>query len=89
MNATKPVRKTDIVVEDLGNETLLYNAEGKAIHVLNPAAKLIWELCDGQHNMAEMEAVMRASFSIADEEDLAADIERTIDALAAKGLLRT
>lgn len=88
MNATKPIRKTDIVVEELGNETLLYSAEGKAVHVLNPAAKLIWQLCDGQHSLAEMETILRTSFSVTDEQDVAADIEQTIDAFVTKGLLR-
>ncbi|MBV7333612.1 PqqD family protein [Chloroflexi bacterium TSY] len=54
MNSQPPVRKPDIHTKDLGTETLLYSAKFGAIHILNPTAKCIWEMCDGQHTMEEM-----------------------------------
>jgi len=48
-HAAKPLRKSDILVQELGEQTVLYRTKGKAIHVLNPTARLIWGLCDGQH----------------------------------------
>jgi hypothetical protein len=88
MNTTKPVRKPGIIVQDIGEETLLYSAEGKAIHILNPTAKRIWELCDGEHTAADMARALRASFSIAAEHDVTRDIQRTLEVFAAKGLLQ-
>ena len=46
MTATNPVRKSGITVKDIGGEILLHSSDDKAIHVLNPTAQLIWELCD-------------------------------------------
>jgi hypothetical protein len=88
MNTTKPVRTPGIIVQDVGEETLLYSAEGEAIHVLNPTAKCIWELCDGEHTTAELVQALRARFSIAGGYDVTADVVRTLEAFAAKGLLQ-
>jgi hypothetical protein len=88
MNTTKPVRKPGIIVQDIGGEMLLYSAEGKAVHVLNPTAKRIWDLCDGGHTAEDMEQALRASFSIAAERDVAGDLQRTLEVFAAKGLLQ-
>ena len=88
MNTTKPVRTPGIIVQDVGDETLLYSAEGKAIHVLNPTARCIWELCDGEHSTADLVQALRASFSIGAERDVTADIRRTLEDFAARGLLQ-
>lgn len=88
MSTTKPVRTPGVVVQDIGDETLLYSAEGEAIHVLNPTARLIWELCDGEHTTADLVQALRASFSIDAERDVTADIRRTLEDLAARGLLQ-
>ncbi|MFQ5577204.1 MAG: PqqD family protein [Anaerolineae bacterium] len=85
----KPVRKPNITVKDIGGEALLHSSEGEAIHVLNPTAQLIWQLCDGNHTLEEMEAAVRARFSVADEYDVAGDIRQTLQAFAAKQLLAT
>ncbi|MCF6156505.1 MAG: PqqD family protein [Candidatus Brocadia sp.] len=87
MNTTKPIRKQGILVQDMGRETLLYSTEGKAIHVLNPTAKLIWELCDGGHTREEMEQVIRTRFSIPDNHDVAGDILHTLEVFVTKGIV--
>jgi hypothetical protein len=84
----KPVRKAGITAKGIGDETLLCSAKEEAVHVLNPTAKLIWELCDGEHTVADMEQAIRASFSVADEQDVSKDVQRTLDVFADKGLLR-
>ncbi len=87
MNITKPVHKKSVMIQDIGLETLLYSAEGKAIHVLNPTAKLIWELCDGEHTIEEIEQVIRTRFSISDNRNVAGDIQHTLEVFVAKGIV--
>ena len=84
----RPIRKPGIIARDLGGETLLYSAEEEAINVLNPTAQLIWELCDGEHTIEDMEQAIRASFSVTDAHDVGADVERTLEVFAGKGLLK-
>jgi hypothetical protein len=88
MNSTRPARKPGITVKDIGGETLLYGAVEEAIHILNPTAHLIWELCDGEHTAEDMERAIRASFFVADEHNVTADIRRTLAVFAGKGLLK-
>jgi hypothetical protein len=89
MNTTKPVRRSGITVKDIGGEALLYSTEEEAIHILNPTAQLIWELCDGEHGLKDIEQAIRASFSVADEHDVTGDIRRTLEVFVGKGLLKT
>lgn len=84
----KPVRKSNIIAKDIGDETLLYSAEEEAIHVLNPTAKLVWDLCDGEHAVGDMEQAIRTSFSVTDEHDVTGDVRQTLEVFAAKGLLQ-
>ena len=87
MSTARPVRKQSIVIQDIGRETLLYSAEGKVIHVLNPTAKLVWELCDGTHTIEDMDRAIRATFSMSKEHDVAGDIKRTLELFATKGVI--
>lgn len=87
MNTTKLIRKQGIIVQEMGHETLLCSAMGKAIHILNPTAKLIWELCDGGHAREEMEQVIRARFSIPDGRDVAEDVRQTLEVFTKKGIV--
>jgi hypothetical protein len=82
-----PRRRPEIHAQELGEELLLLGADGNAVHVLNPTARWIWERCDGRHTAAEIAEALRASFAVAPERDVAADVERTLSVFAAKGLL--
>jgi len=96
MNGDKPRRIDGFRTKALGNETLLYRPNGKAIHVLNPTACRIWELCDGQHTVPEMEQVIRAEFQLPVHEegaqpdrqvDIASDIKGSLQIFLEAGLL--
>lgn len=88
MNALKPIRNPEIITKTISQETMLYTAEGELIHQLNPTARLIWELCDGEHTLQDMEQALRSTFSIAPEQDVIMDIRRTLDTFASQDLLQ-
>ncbi|MBV7328934.1 PqqD family protein [Chloroflexi bacterium TSY] len=87
-NHSKPLRNPEILVQELGEETLLFDTNGKVIHILNPSAQYIWHLCDGEHALDEIEQAMRNRFEIKTKYDVAADIQRTLADLAQKELVR-
>ncbi len=87
MSRTKPVRKPCIFVQDIGREVLLYSAQEKVFHILNPTAKIIWELCDGKHTIEDMEQVIRAKFSFSNGHDVMKDIQQTLQTFVGKGVL--
>jgi hypothetical protein len=87
-----PRRRSDLVVERAGREVLVYTTSlpsqtGGAVHALNPTAALIWDLCDGQHSLADLERAVREAFAVPAERDLAADVRATIAEFQNKGLL--
>jgi len=87
MSGYKPLHKSNLLLKDLGGEFLIYSAEHKEIHVINPTAQLIWELCDGTHTVDDIGQELRAHFSIPPESDVTADIDNTLNTFKSKDLL--
>ena len=80
-------RKPGVLGRNMGVETILYTSQMDAVHVLNRTARLIWDLCDGNHTLADIEQAIRARFATPDNVDLYSDIHRAIDILLEKDLL--
>ncbi|MCF6148549.1 MAG: PqqD family protein [Candidatus Kuenenia sp.] len=88
MNFKKPKRKQEgIITQDIGNEIVLRNADEKTIHVLNTTARIVWELCDGDHTVEDIEHTLREKFSIPDNVNVLNDILNTLSTLSEKGML--
>jgi hypothetical protein len=87
MIPAKPKRKPDIVAKDIGREVVLYSSQQEGIHILNPTARLIWELCDGEHTLGEIEQALRANFSIPSDYSVIEDIQNTLEVFVTKDLL--
>ena len=83
----KPNRNTNLIMKNLGDETILYDPAQKAVHVLNPTAQIVWELCDGEHNIDDMEQALRSKFSVPADHDVKADILQTLETFAAKHMI--
>jgi hypothetical protein len=83
----RPCRRPDVVRQSAGKETLLYDPIADAVHVLNPTALLIWELCDGEHRIEDMEAALKHRYRVPEEADVGEGIVDTLDAFAKQGLL--
>lgn len=85
----KPTRRKGITLKQLDQaETMLYDQETEAIHILNPAATLIWDLCDGEHTPEDMVATVKTKFAGTEGRDILSDVQRTLDTFAEKGLLQ-
>ena len=89
MSEEQPKQRTGLVVERAGREILIYTASGASGTVLslNPAAALIWDLCDGAHSLGGIEQAVRGSFAGTAERDVAADVAGTVARFRAQGLL--
>ena len=85
----KPVRREDVTCKQLDEtETMLYDPQTEALHILNPTARLIWELCDGEHTVEDMAAALKAQFTGVEGKDISGEIQTTLDTFTAQGLLR-
>jgi hypothetical protein len=47
-------RSTRIFVQKLPSELVVYDVERNEVHCLNGTAARVWELCDGNHTVAEI-----------------------------------
>lgn len=87
MSGVNPQRRTDLVVAELVNQSVLYNSQRQLVHVLNGTAKLVWEMCDGQHSPEQMVERLRQEFAVPADRDVLADVLAVLDVFAAKELL--
>jgi hypothetical protein len=55
-----------LVVRELPDETLVYDLRANKAHCLNRAAALVWRLCDGRTDVAQLAAALRDELGVPD-----------------------
>ncbi|MEE8148708.1 MAG: PqqD family protein [Longimicrobiales bacterium] len=63
-------RRKDLVVEELPDETLVYDLERDKAHCLNPTAALVWRRCDGNTSVADMAALLEQEMDLPADQSL-------------------
>ncbi len=63
-------RQKDLVVEELPDETLVYDLERDKAHCVNPTAALVWSRCDGNTSVADMAALLEQELDLPIDESL-------------------
>ena len=63
-------RQHDLVVEELPDETLVYDLERDKAHCLNPTAALVWSHCDGNTSVADMAALLERELELPADQSL-------------------
>lgn len=82
----RPRRRDEVRIRRAGSETTAYDPSSSAIHLLNPSALAIWELCDGETTPYEIaEAVSEVTGRPIDEVE--AEVEQAVTALEELGLI--
>ena len=85
----RPLRATNVLTQGLGGELLLYTAHQKKTHVLNPTARRIWELCDGNHSVETIAQKIRETCLVTGGHDVERDVRKTLENFASKDLLQS
>ncbi len=81
----KPLaRKSNIVVQELKNETLVYDLKINKAFCLNETSALVWSLCDGNRTASEISGEMSVSLEALVSEEL---VWIALDQLSKGGLL--
>ena len=80
---TPEARKRGLLVEELEDETLVYDLKTHAAHCLNRSAALVWRECDGKTTVAEM-ATLLGEVGLEGDESL---VWMALDRLDKAGLL--
>ncbi|MGI4788206.1 MAG: PqqD family peptide modification chaperone [Janthinobacterium lividum] len=67
----KPLaRYEDLVVQEIGEETIIYDERRHHAHCLNLTAGLIWSHCDGQRTIADLTLIVRNKTAAPVTEDM-------------------
>ena len=60
LRLTKPhARKDGLIVQELPDETLVYDLERDRAHCLNHTAALVWRQCDGKTSIREISRMLK------------------------------
>jgi hypothetical protein len=65
-NPVPAARTERLVIEEVGDETLVYDLDRHAAHTLNRPAALVWKACDGKKTLAELAEAVPGELSPAD-----------------------
>ncbi|MCP4366424.1 MAG: radical SAM protein [Planctomycetes bacterium] len=82
----KPKRRTDIINEDVEDETVIYDPKSHNVHHLNPIAGVIWVLCDGNHTTKQITEEIVAVLD-AEPSQVERDVTKIIEDFQGKDLL--
>ncbi len=63
-------RKEGLIVEDLSDETLVYDREQHKAHCLNQTAAFVWRRCDGQTSVSELARLVEDELGIPTTDDV-------------------
>ncbi|MBX7169635.1 MAG: PqqD family peptide modification chaperone [Pyrinomonadaceae bacterium] len=80
-----PIAKTaNIVVQELSNETLVYDVKSNKAICLNSSAAFVWKNCDGENDVQKLMNSFQGNFNLKINEDF---ISLTLDELAKADLI--
>jgi len=67
---TPQARQDRIVVQEVGDETIIYDEQRDHVHRLNRTAALVWRHCDGRHTVAALVKILQAETATPVTEDM-------------------
>jgi hypothetical protein len=77
-------RQSDVLVEKMGDETILYDGQRQLAHSLNRSASIVWENSDGEHSVSALAQLVGAELGIEPNDSV---VEYALDKLASANLL--
>lgn len=77
-------RSSDMLVDTVGDETIIYDEQRQQVHSLNLAASIVWRNSNGERSVSELAGLLGAECGIDADESL---VEFALDELASAHLL--
>lgn len=82
----KPLRRADLVLEELDGEAVLYDARCGAVHRFDALTLFVWEVCDGSHSAADIGRAVAAAYDV-DADDALRHVDQLIADFCTRDLL--
>jgi hypothetical protein len=80
-------QKTGLRDQRMGDETMVFDADGDRVHVLNTTSGFIWRCLAEPCTRAELSEKVETEFDTSTVDDLSALVGRALDQLSEKGLI--
>jgi hypothetical protein len=77
-------RRSGTRVREVGGQLAVFDEETDRLHILNPAAAVVWQHCDGQFSTDDLALIVAGATSSIPDEDL---VRAALDELEEAGLL--
>lgn len=77
-------RQTGLLIDHVGDETIVYDEERQEAHSLNRAASIVWEASDGRRTVGELAALLGETLHIEPNDSI---VEYALDELTRVHLL--
>ena len=88
MESREPIhpkaRQNDLLVEQVGDETVVYDGQRQEAHSLNRAATIVWQNSDGTRTIPQLASILGTAMGIDANESA---VEYALDRLASAHLL--
>jgi hypothetical protein len=63
-------RENDILIEELTDETLVYDTKAHKVHCLNQTSALVWRNCDGRTSIAKLAKMLHDGANLPESEEM-------------------
>ena len=63
-----PRKRADVLELDMGDGVVLYDSQSRLVHHLNPSASILWQLSDGDANVAQLAGEVSEEFRLSSVE---------------------
>jgi len=78
MSIAKPLKRKDVVCRKIGEDTVLYNAETRLVHIINSSAEKVWQLCDGKNDIDKIKKEIEAEYAVKEKDHVLKDIKNIL-----------
>lgn len=85
-NGARPRHVDGLDVNFVGDGYIVYHPSRRRMHSLNNTAALVFELCTGENDTAEIAGLLQRTFGL--DEAPAAEVEECLASLVREGLIR-
>ena len=85
-SSARPLRRADVILHELDDEALIFDAASSDTHRLNGTAYFIWQCCDGTHDLAAIARSVSEAFEVSAESALT-HVREMIELLQERSLL--
>ena len=82
----KPLRREDLVLEELDGDAVLYDPRCGAVHRFDALTLFVWDACDGSHSAPDISRAVTAAYDV-DTDEALGHVEELIAGFCTRDLL--